>query len=142
MAQLVVGEAQERVGVDVPDWIGATKLTVGGGISGASSGARLAINVDTLVVDGRAKLDDVAAVSTRGTLAVVVLWIVVGASPLEVHVVAQLDVHAGGEEVVLDTGVYLHDVAALATHLDIVDGTSDARRSVTFKSQVSKQVNK
>ena len=69
------------------------------------------------------RLHDVVPVGAVGALAVVVAVVVgvVVARPLEVHVVLRPDDHIDGMEVVLRRGVGLHDVAALALDVEVVD---------------------
>merc|ERR1712178_313482 len=78
-----------------------------------------------VVVVTAAHLDDVAAVGSSPSLSIVTLSIVVvsvGTSPLEVNqicLLVNLQVH--GDEIILDSGVYLHDIASLTPHIHVKD---------------------
>merc|ERR1719505_160786 len=78
-----------------------------------------------VVVVTAAHLDDVAAVGSSSTLSVVTLSIVVVSvrtSPLEVNqirLLINLQVH--GDEIILDSGVYLHDIASLTPNIHVED---------------------
>mmetsp|Transcript_18139 Transcript_18139/g.70120 ORF Transcript_18139/g.70120 Transcript_18139/m.70120 type:complete len:514 (-) Transcript_18139:307-1848(-) len=77
--------------------------------------------VNGLVVPRRDHLRDVAAISLARALTVVVGRVGVAASPLVVDVIAHTGVEEVGDKVVLDGGVDLHDVAALAADVHVVD---------------------
>merc|ERR1719318_1945186 len=83
------------------------------------------IEEERVVVVAAAHLDDVAAVGSSSTLSVVTLSIIVVSvrtSPLEVNqirLLINLQVH--GDEIVLDSGVYLHDIASLTPHIHVED---------------------
>merc|ERR1712034_263678 len=72
-----------------------------------------------------AHLDDVAAVGSSSALSVISLSIIVvsvGTSPLEVNqirLLVNLQVH--GDEIILDSGVNLHDIASLTPHIHVED---------------------
>jgi len=66
-------------------------------------------------------LDDVRSVGLIGTLTSVACRIGVAASPLEVDVVAGVDVKVLRSNVVLRGRIGLHDVASLASHVQVVD---------------------
>jgi len=70
-------------------------------------------------------------VSAFFALACIVVGVGVGASPLNVNPVAISDLQGSGHEVILHTRVDLHDVAALASNLDVNNfrGSRNATRT-------------
>jgi hypothetical protein len=83
----------------------------------------------------RGDLDNVRSVSSVSSLTSVTSGVSIATSPLEVDVVADLDVQVGGYEIVLSGGVSLDDVSTLALNVQVED-VSEVANSIRTRLDV------
>mmetsp|Transcript_14763 Transcript_14763/g.37564 ORF Transcript_14763/g.37564 Transcript_14763/m.37564 type:complete len:467 (+) Transcript_14763:172-1572(+) len=114
-------KTRAKVGAGIVQLIDTTAVLRLVEVSKGVLGQRDVVNARRVDHGSREQRSDVAAVRLCLSVAVVVARVVVGTTPLNMVVVAHLHVERGRCELVLHTREDLHDVAALAFHVQVVD---------------------